>query len=104
MLSDSTIYASVKSAKDVGTGLEREMYLPIYVYVSKSIPEYLYPLTYQKDFPYNAQETVINRGAFRCKDDLNDFEPTCGWQYDQEGEKIWHSQGFCCKCDAQDIL
>jgi hypothetical protein len=43
------------------------------------MPEYVYPLKYEKDFPYYAQETVIDKGAFGCKDDLNDFEPTCGW-------------------------
>ena len=36
--------------------------------------------------------------------DLNDYSPTCGWQYDQEIQKIWHSQGFCCACLLSEIV
>ena len=64
MLSDSQISATVKTAKsEMG---EQELFKPIYLQVSKSRPEYVYPLIYEQDFPYSARETVIDKGSFRC--------------------------------------
>lgn len=64
----------------------------------------MYPLRYEQDFPYDSTETIIERPAFGCKDDLNDADPTCGWQYDDQSQRIWHSEGFCCACAAVHLL
>ena len=95
---------SVKSAKDTRTGEEEELFKPIFLMIEKSRPTYVYPLKYEKEFPYYAKETVIDKSSYGCAADLNDYSPTCGWQYDEEGEKIWHSQGFCCACSLSEIV
>ena len=77
MLSDSQISATVKTANSPDG--EQELYKPIYLSVQKSRPTYVYPLTYEKDFPYYARETVIETGTFNCQADLIDAAPTCGW-------------------------
>ena len=51
-----------------------------------------------------AKETVIDEATYGCSADLNDYSPSCGWQHDDSGEKIWHSQGFCCACGVLDLL
>lgn len=104
MLSDSSIQFSVKTAKDEKTGEVEELYKPMYMQVQKSRPRFVYPLQYEQDFPFNVSETIIERDTFSCNDDLNDPDPTCGWQHDDKGERIWHSQGFCCSCNAKHII
>ena len=51
----------------------------MYLQIAKTRPRYVYPLAYEKSFPFYAKETVIDVGTFGCEDDLNDHSPTCGW-------------------------
>ena len=75
----------MKSVSDKETGEVIELYKPMYLQVQKSRPRFVYPLRYEKDFPYAATETIIKEDAFGCDDDLNDVDPTCGWQSDDQG-------------------
>ena len=95
---------SVKNAKNDQTGDVEEMVRPMYLQIAKSRPEYVYPLEYEQDFAWSAKETVIDESSFGCQADLNDYSPTCGWQYDSNKNKIWHSQGFCCECSIGELL
>ena len=47
MLSDSALFANVATARDSESGEDEELYLPLYISVSKSRPVYVYPLTYE---------------------------------------------------------
>jgi len=31
-------------------------------------------------------------------------DPTCGIQYDKNGNRIRYGSGFCCKCDVSELL
>ena len=53
--------------------------------LSKSKPTYVYPLKYEKTFAWNLEESIVSTGLFGCDGNLNDYEPTCGWQYDYAG-------------------
>jgi hypothetical protein len=77
MLSDSQISATVKTASSKFG--DEVLYKPLYIQVQKSRPTYVYPLIYEQDFPFYAKETVIDKGTFKCKAELNDETPTCGW-------------------------
>ena len=91
LLSDSAIFTKIKEAEDTDTKEPVELYKPLYIHIQKSQPEYVYPLRYIKDFSYRAWESVIDSSFSGCKADLADFKPTCGWQFDEQGQKITHS-------------
>ena len=80
---------------------------PLLIDISKTQPQYVYPLVYERDFPDYAYEQVKQTGKFACSDDGFDEStvPTCGWQVDPlTGSKLVHSQGFCCECDLINIF
>lgn len=86
---------------DAKTGVKMTLESPLVVKIDKSPARFVYPLVYERDFPYFAEEHVIERSKYDCEDDFSGkSEPTCGWQLDAvSGEKVLHSQGFCCECD-----
>ena len=51
-----------------------------------------------QDYPYLAYETYIATSNGYCKDGFWDDKTTCGFAYDTNGDKLPHSQGFCCDC------
>ena len=65
----------VKSAKDTRTGEEEELFKPIFLMIEKTRPSYVYPLKYEKEFPYYAKETVVEETNYGCKADLNEYAP-----------------------------
>jgi hypothetical protein len=60
-------------------------------------------LTYQKDFPLKAYEHVKQTDTLSCTALTQDSDPTCGWQYTPQNQKLAYSQGFCCKCDLLNL-
>ena len=78
-MSNSEISVSVKSVVDPNTNSAEELEKPLFIMISKSRPEYIYPLVYEQEFPFFAKETVIDESTFGCSDDLNAYETTCGW-------------------------
>ena len=106
MLGSETIYVELSEVSDPETGAVKQMQSPLLIDISKSTPRYVYPLVYERDFPYYAYEQVIQTSKFGCEDDFSgESEPTCGWQIDLiSGEKIPFSQGFCCECDLLNIV
>lgn len=39
-----------------------------------------------------------------CVDAADASNPTCGWRYDSNQRRVPNSQGYCCRCDASQIL
>ncbi|EGR34043.1 hypothetical protein IMG5_026080 [Ichthyophthirius multifiliis] len=76
----------------------------IEIEVTKSPVVAVYPLKYMRDYESMPQEKVISKSVFTCQDGFNEDSPTCGFQRDEKGEKIFDSQGFCCKCGAADFF
>ena len=102
MTSSKYILAQVYSTQD-HKGEDKELTEPVYINLVKEAPRYNYPLTYAKDFVHSLYEEVKMMGPWQCQDSHNHNEPSCGWQYDSNGEKIENSQGFCCACNAVDF-
>lgn len=72
--------------------------------LTKSRPQYLYPLRYLHSVAAAPAEALIKvansrPGVSACRDGAADVAPTCGWQLDAAGEKIPDSQGFCSNRD-----
>ncbi|CAG9465795.1 unnamed protein product [Pedinophyceae sp. YPF-701] len=63
-----------------------------------------YPLEYVKSFPGRAIEGIVRTGsgadAGQCEAGALSSNPTCGWIYDKDGDRVEGSQGFCCECGA----
>jgi len=71
-----------------------------------------YPLTYARSFNARPREVVLTAdGGGRaynwltnpCVDDPA-VNGACGWVLDANGNRVLYSQGFCCRCDAADVL
>ena len=71
---------------------------PIKITFSKTPVKVIYPSTYFQDFNYYPKEKIIKTTSTKCKDSNTETEPTCGWAYSYNNEKIPYSQGFCCSC------
>ena len=107
MAGSSTLFAELSEVADPSTGRVLQMETPLIMTLSKTQPRYVYPLTYERDFPYYAYEQVIQTPKYSCHDDpfSQDQEPTCGWQIDPEtGSRLPYSQGFCCECDLLNFI
>jgi len=39
-----------------------------------------------------------------CDDNFYNKDSTCGFQYDNQGSKIFDSQGYCCACSFSQIV
>lgn len=80
---------------------------PIKVSVAIEDNRVIYPLQYVKTFNGKPIEKVIVRNDFlvaKCDDSPGSNQPTCGWQFNSNKEKIQNSQGFCCECEFSDTL
>ena len=77
---------------------------PLKIALQKSAVTARYPLNYLQDFNNKAQELLIASTIFNCDDGAESTNPTCGWKYDDQGNRIWDSQGYCCTCDLEDFL
>jgi hypothetical protein len=89
----------------------------ISVVLRKTPVYFYYPTTYWATYNYQPWEelaygslsgtdfTPFNDNIFfgeinTCSDGDFDESPSCGWAYDNDGNKISSSQGKCCKCTA----
>eukprot|EP00750_Incisomonas_marina_P003519 INCI13174.1.p1 GENE.INCI13174.1~~INCI13174.1.p1 ORF type:complete len:863 (-),score=128.39 INCI13174.1:47-2635(-) len=89
----------------------------ISVVLRKTPVYFYYPTTYYETFNYQPWEqlaygslsgtdfTPFNDNIFfgeinSCSDGDFDENPSCGWAYDGDDNKISSSQGKCCKCTA----
>jgi len=83
---------------------EKELLYPIKVTLEKTRVRARYPIRYLRDFNNKPRELVIFTSIFDCEDDAKSKDTTCGWHFDSEGEKIWDSQGFCCRCEFDEVI
>lgn len=99
-------------------GVEQQLANTQISVVLRKTPVYFYyPTTYYETFNYQPWEqlaygslsgtdfTPFNDNIFfgeinSCSDGDFDENPSCGWAYDGDGNKISSSQGKCCKCTA----
>ena len=51
----------------------------------------IFPLTYLQDFNSKPIERVVPSTVFTCKDGFYSDNPTCGFKYDQNNQKIMDS-------------
>lgn len=86
------------------SGQNRVLSNPYKITISKSSVLVNYPCIYLQDFNYHPVEKIIASDIFTCEDGDLSSNPTCGWQKDSDGNKIENSQGFCCKCDFNQII
>ena len=86
------------------SGQNRVLSNPYKITISKSSVLVNYPCIYLQDFNYHPVEKIIASDIFTCEDGDLSNNPTCGWQKDSDGNKIENSQGFCCKCDFNQII
>jgi hypothetical protein len=77
---------------------------PLKIQVSKSKVFARYPLRYLQDFNNQPKELVIPKQILGCEDDSYADSPSCGWRYDSSGQRIWDSQGYCCRCSFEEII
>lgn len=70
----------------------------------KSATYSIYPLKYEQDFYSRPVEMVKSSSVLSCQDGFYSSSATCGFQYNNEGQKIEDSQGFCCSCSMLSIL
>ena len=61
---------------------------PIKITFSKTPVKVIYPSTYFQDFNYYPKEKIIKTISTKCKDSNTEAEPTCGWAYSYNNEKI----------------
>lgn len=59
MPGSETIYIDLSEVSDPATGVVKRMEEPLLIYISKNQPRYVYPLVYERDFPFYAYEQVI---------------------------------------------
>ena len=105
MAGSETLFAELSEVTDPATGAIKQMEGPLILFISKTQPRYVYPMIYERDFPYYAYEKVMQTSKYDCNDDGFGDEPTCGWQIDPlNGSQLAHSQGFCCSCDLVNIF
>mmetsp|Transcript_10828 Transcript_10828/g.24780 ORF Transcript_10828/g.24780 Transcript_10828/m.24780 type:complete len:677 (-) Transcript_10828:27-2057(-) len=64
-----------------------------------------YPLAYVQDVNSNPAEQIIQVGWLQCEDNpmSPDSDQTCGVAT-LAGERVEDSEGFCCSCDAGDVI
>ncbi|KAM3130865.1 hypothetical protein pb186bvf_017054 [Paramecium bursaria] len=77
---------------------------PLIISVTKTPVYAYYPLIYKNDYNSKPYETSIPCSILGCDDDANSNQPTCGFQKDSSGNKIFGSQGFCCSCSLFDLI
>ncbi|KAK4532062.1 hypothetical protein CCYA_CCYA10G2919 [Cyanidiococcus yangmingshanensis] len=89
----------------------------LYITLTKSRIRLEYPLYYLRDFnnqPYEIVYKYNSNGPLnwldnQCMATWGSSEPTCGYAYNPPGstdpsDRILYSQGFCCDCNAADLL
>jgi Male gamete fusion factor len=101
-LGSEALEATLKSVSS--NNQTKNLFYPIKIAVSKSKVKARYPLNYIQDFNNKPKELLISRSVFDCSDGGDSSNPTCGWKYDSQGNRIWDSQGYCCTCDFLDFL
>jgi hypothetical protein len=93
----------VSSVTDL-KGDVQQLQNPFKITIQKS-PVYLeYPCIYQQDFNFRPFEQIFQSDVFSCSDGDLAPNPTCGWQYSNNKITIPYSQGFCCKCEFDQII
>lgn len=97
-----TLEATLKSVQVNNT--EVNLRYPVKISIQKSRVKARYLLNYIQDFNNQAKELLIAKSVFDCEDGAESKNPTCGWKYDEKKERIWDSQGYCCKCNIEDFL
>ena len=97
-----TLEATLKSVLINNT--QTNLIRPIKITVQKSQVKARYPLNYLQDFNNKANELLVAKSVFDCKDGAESDNPTCGWKYDEFKNRIWDSQGYCCKCNFEDFI
>lgn len=103
-LSETDYYEVYLNSVNDSNNQKRTLQYPYKILISKTPVVAVYPGTYLQDFNYHAKERVVKSDIFTCNDKDQNENPTCGWQYDDDGNKIPNSQGFCCKCTFGQII
>jgi hypothetical protein len=93
-----SLYANVDSVYEEGQQELSKLRQPFRIEISKTRVLSSYRVFYIGSANAKPSETFFHK--YHCKDDwhLADHELSCGRQYDNSGEAIWDSQGFCCRC------
>eukprot|EP00347_Sterkiella_histriomuscorum_P005563 403356130 len=95
---------NITKVENSTTGEMQQLNQWIQIGFKKSAAQIVYDLTYVQDFYASVTEQVVYTQSIFCDDSYNSNDPTCGWQYDKNGNKIQYSQGFCCDCPLSDIF
>jgi hypothetical protein len=98
-----TTIKSVQTNTSNGNSQTRLAY-PVKISIQKTQVKARYPLNYLQDFNNRAKELLISKSVFDCRDGAESNNPTCGWKYDENKERIWDSQGYCCRCKFEDFI
>lgn len=56
MVGSETLYTELSTVTDPETGAVRQLASPLLIDIAKTKPRYVYPLVYERDFPYYAYE------------------------------------------------
>lgn len=103
-LSETDYYEAYLNYANDANNQKKTLKYPFKILISKTSVEAFYPGIYIQDFNYHAKERIVKSDIFTCNDKDQNDNPTCGWQYDSNGNKIANSQGFCCKCAFGQII
>lgn len=76
---------------------------PMVIVYEKSTPQLVYPIAYIQSVNHKPTERV-KITSNPCVDASDASNPTCGWRYDVNKRRVPNSQGYCCRCDASQIL
>ncbi|XP_065833256.1 hapless 2-like isoform X3 [Oscarella lobularis] len=95
-----SLHADVKAVRD-SEGKARSLKKPFRIFMGKSPVDVTFPLVYEKSVPSEYFEHSHFAGRANigmCSDKWKDKKASCRFAYDHKKEKIWASQGFCCRC------
>jgi len=111
----SSANATVRSADNPNTVYAFKY--QVHITLTKSRIRLDYPLYYQSDFnnkPYEIVYKYNQKGPLnwldnQCVATWGSSDPTCGYAYNpswstKPADRILYSQGFCCDCNAGDLL
>jgi len=104
MSGTESIVVVVNSASTKGQADTAVLEKPLRIYIQKSQVIARYTIVYRQDFNYRPYERVISSSAFTCQEGAENTNPTCEWFYDNNGNKVKNSEGFCCSCDVWQIM
>jgi hypothetical protein len=91
-------------SKNSNEDKKKQLKNPIRINISKT-PVYIeYTAIYKQTFNNKPIERVILSNIFDCEDGDLAKNPTCGWTINTSNQIIPYSQGFCCKCEFDQIL